>query len=311
MNFSNKMKDRIFNKIQSYINNFILPKERLVSLNDQILLNLDSKKTFSAVRFGNTENIIFNKIHNHKSVESLLLNLIHYSAGFFPKNFEALKNEFYANYLNSLENIDYLGFAGRYGFSKKLIKSFNGKFFLDNSSLDPIYLINYYQPWTLNLKGKRVLVISSHKKSILYQSNKLEKIWGQYLNKACPFDLIGVVKAPHYGQDSITNEIKWIKIIDNIVEEVAKYKDIDIVLIGAGAYAPVISAKIKTYLKISSITTCGATQLFYGIKGGRWEKGSFPEHQKIFNDYWINPIKSDRPKNFEFFVKTEGNSTYW
>ena len=122
MDLKNNYKDRINNKFQSYINNFFLPKNRVVSLNDQIVSNLVSKKVFSAVRFGNTENIVFNKILNDKPVESLLINYMHYSAGFFPKSLTALKNEFYKNYLNSLSYIDYLGIAGNYGFSKNLIK---------------------------------------------------------------------------------------------------------------------------------------------------------------------------------------------
>jgi len=85
--------------------------------------------------------------------------------------------------------------------------------------------------------------------------------------------------------------------------------DFDVALVGAGAYAPVLASHIKQKNK-SVITTCGATQLFFGVKGKRWSKNN-AKHCEVFNESWIYPVDEDIPTNLKFFEAFEGGNAYW
>ena len=92
------------------------------------------------------------------------------------------------------------------------------------------------------------------------------------------------------------------------VLESNKY-DYDVLLIGAGAYAPVWADYAKQQGKIG-ITICGALQLLFGIKGPRWvDYPCYFPWKKMFNDNWIFPLHDDMPKNNNIMTNIE--NSYW
>jgi hypothetical protein len=84
----------------------------------------------------------------------------------------------------------------------------------------------------------------------------------------------------------------WRMACDAIVEEVrvsgAKY-----VLVGCGALSLPIVAALKTRLGCFAIHTGGATQIFFGIKGRRWDTNH--NISQFYNSHWIRPVEHEVP----------------
>lgn len=77
------------------------------------------------------------------------------------------------------------------------------------------------------------------------------------------------------------------------------------VLVGSGVLSLIVVAELKKRGKIA-IHTGGSTQLFFGIKGRRWD--SHPEISRFFNDSWKRPSRKETPLNAINFVD---GPTYW
>ena len=85
--------------------------------------------------------------------------------------------------------------------------------------------------------------------------------------------------------------------------------DFDVALIGCGAYGFALANYVKKKGKVA-IHIGGATQLLFGIKGGRWvnNPSHYPYlHKKVFNEYWVFPPKEDLPKA----AASVEDSCYW
>jgi hypothetical protein len=311
INKSISLSERLINKIASKFNQIKLKELNIIDLNERLISNIDSKKVFSAVRLGNTENIIFNKLLNKRKIDQYLVDLLCDLAGFYPKNILNITNEFYLKYLESLKYIDFLGSAGSYYYSSKFLKIYKNDIFTNNKYLDPIYLYKKDDPWTSRLKDKNVVFISSHYQSMNLQKNRLNKVWGKKVKSIMPFKSISLIKSPNFSLgDKNLKKLNWFEVPEYLVNQVLNLNNIDFAFIGSGAYSPIISTKLKQK-GISSITTCGATQLFFGIMGERWQQRGFKEHQKLFNKFWIKPLNSDRPKKYNEIKYFEGNTSYW
>ena len=90
---------------------------------------------------------------------------------------------------------------------------------------------------------------------------------------------------------------------NNILDSIEKLKldvskkDFDIAIVGCGGYSVIISDYIYTEMKKSAIIVGGGIQLFFGIKGKRWND------KNLYNEFWCNVLESEIPKNKE---KVEG-----
>ena len=84
----------------------------------------------------------------------------------------------------------------------------------------------------------------------------------------------------------------WRSACDMIVEKVrasgAKY-----VFVGCGAISLPIVAALKSKLGCFAIHTGGATQIFFGVKGKRWD--SNPNISCFYNSHWIRPADHEIP----------------
>ena len=86
--------------------------------------------------------------------------------------------------------------------------------------------------------------------------------------------------------------------------EQAMKTDFEVAIIGCGAYGFPLAAKIKSSGR-SAVHMGGAVQLLFGIKGKRWD--THPVIGKMYNEYWVRPDDSERPKGLE---AVEGGC-YW
>jgi hypothetical protein len=84
-----------------------------------------------------------------------------------------------------------------------------------------------------------------------------------------------------------------------LLEDLKKQMDAmsyDLVLVGAGLYSlPLVAHAVKRGKK--GIHLGGATQLFFGIRGSRWD--AMPEFQQFFNEFWTRPSAEETPAHFQ------------
>jgi hypothetical protein len=77
-----------------------------------------------------------------------------------------------------------------------------------------------------------------------------------------------------------------------MVKEVLKSKA-SIALIGCGALGMVVGVELKKH-GVIAIVLGGATQVLFGIKGGRWANHSVI--YQMWNDAWVWPKASETPR---------------
>lgn len=155
--------------------------------------------------------------------------------------------------------------------------------------------------WSQSLKGKKVLVIHPFAKTIReqYEKNR-SRLFGEYSDYVLPeFASLQVIQAVQTIAGNRAGFETWFDALEYMEREIDKC-DFDVALIGCGAYGFPLAAYCKKIGK-QGIHIGGPLQLYFGIKGKRWENYGF------YNEYWVNPDESEKPKNLE---KVEGGC-YW
>lgn len=158
-------------------------------------------------------------------------------------------------------------------------------------------------PWTEALAGKKVLIVHPFENTIIEQYKKRTKIFKD--QRVLPeFDLL-TLKAVQSAGDNDSGFKSWFSALDYMTDQINK-KDFDIALLGCGAYGLPLAARIKRSGK-QAIHIGGALQSLFGIKGARWEQPPYNFQDKYYNEHWVRPSDSDKPKGAD---KIEG-ACYW
>jgi len=285
--------------------------------NDLIREAIVSGKPFLAARLGSVElSVLQNYLETQQLKEANVLNRfvkqsrgydpvwrdlvrhnIHFNAGFFPST-DAMLDRFSKDFLSDLKQVDFLGvwfnhyehiIANNYCPNAQLTEL---------TSLEPYY---HAVPWSSMLMGKRVLVIHPFETSIRSQFAKRKLIFSD--PEILPeFDL-QTIKAVQTIAGSKSNFESWFDALQFMRDQISK-SNFDIAIIGAGAYGLPLGSIIKQMNK-QAIHMGGATQILFGIRGGRWDH--IRTVASMYNDYWVRPQESERPPLFE---KIE-NGCYW
>lgn len=168
-------------------------------------------------------------------------------------------------------------------------------------ALDVFEYINY-KPWTISLKGKRILIISSFIESIKQKIPIREKIYGIDLFPECTFEFI---KPPQTNGNEIS--LEWDLELKKFTNELDNMIDMyDIALVSAGGYGNLICDYI--YCKGKSAVYVGGTlQMYFGIYGNRWLQERPSILRLYLNGYWSRPTEEEKPKNY----KAIEGSCYW
>ena len=167
------------------------------------------------------------------------------------------------------------------------------------STLEP-YLLN--EPWTEALAGKTVLLVHPFEATIRHQYAKRECLFAN--PRTLPAFNLKTYKTIQSLAGNTPPFPTWIDALEHMCGEIAQI-DFDIAIIGAGAYGMPLAAHIKRLGK-KAVHTGGATQLLFGIRGGRWDQ--IPAYaERIYNEHWIHPLPDDRPTNY----KTVESGPYW
>ena len=151
-------------------------------------------------------------------------------------------------------------------------------------------------PWTLALKGKKVLVINPMVDLFEKQLNERVNL---FKKETLPeFELVKLKSL--FFDDEVYDT--WQKVFEFYEREIPKL-DFDVAIIGCGTWGMPICKIVKDLGK-GAIHLGGATQLMFGVMGKRWK--DWPDYAALVNEYWITEHK-EKPKVAEVI---EG-SCYW
>ena len=150
------------------------------------------------------------------------------------------------------------------------------------------------EPWTLALRGKRVLVVSAFAESIREKIPIREKIYGVDLFPECE---ISVLLPPQTQGDNPSREFD-----EELREFLARLDAVahtyDVALLSCGGYSNPVCAHLFAQGK-SAIYVGGALQMMFGVLGARWLKETPDVVRLYLNEHWSRPKASERPRGFE------------
>lgn len=290
-----KLRSFLYKKF-SYRNINILTMADGNKLIGQILKN----QAPSAIgKIGATENQVIREFLIKGKIDASsksALFLYNYS-GVFPRK-DKIIEAFCIQFIDAIKELDILASWFNYG-EANIIKNYaNQAKITVLKALEPYY---HEDPWSRYLENKKILVIHPFAESIEKQYKNRSKIWA---NKDClPEFELNTIKAP-LSDSIVKSEFNnWIEALNYMKKEMEQ-QDFDVLIVGAGAYSLPLVAHAKKMGKIG-IHLGGATQILFGIKGGRWDNHEIG--QKFYNDYWIRPSNNETPEHIE--VMEQG--CYW
>ena len=178
---------------------------------------------------------------------------------------------------------------------------FNNPLYIQLSLLDPFWS---EKPWTMGLEGKKVLVVHPFQETIIEQYGNRDNLFARPILPEFKLETVKAIQSLG-GYSSFST---WFDGLDYMKRQIAS-KEFDVCLIGAGAYGLPLAAYVKDLGK-QAIHVGGSLQLYFGIRGKRWESKDYNkiyDYSGLMNDAWVRPLPSDFPKNF----RDVENGCYW
>ena len=175
---------------------------------------------------------------------------------------------------------------------------------IDSSCLDPLWVSNNgVRPWTMQLEGRRVLVVHQFTSLI---SAQYEKRANLHKVEVLPdFDLFTYQPPSTLGLNPFSRS--WTYNLEKSREELNELicdLKIEVALVSAGGYGLPLSHTLKNNA-VSTVYVGGSLQILFGIWGGRWFER--PEYRGFSTKNWVWPDRNRRP----FGYKLVENSSYW
>lgn len=280
-----------------YAHKWVMSSKRT---NDYLYDKIMSGKPFMACRFGNTElqTVIGNlktKIIGHSEEADAYLDKwftrLGKDSGFFPVDYQYL-DMFTDCILEAAKKADLIA-MWHLNMEDFVLEEYN-----PNADITFLFRLEPWlyngRPWTAALKGKKVLLIHPFEDTIQAQYKNREKLFpGTDILPEFELKTLKAVQTLCGERDARFEN--WFEALDYMYQEALKI-DFDIAIIGCGAYGMPLAAKLKEAGK-QAVHLGGATQLLFGIKGKRWEENYPSKIANCFNEYWVYPADSEKPKN--------------
>lgn len=215
------------------------------------------------------------------------------NAGFFPATDESFNR--FAELM--LQDAKYIDILASWRIEEILMKSVLQKAYkTDLAALNLEYTDKF---WLRSLKGKKVLVIHPFSETIKHQYYKNRTKLFPDPNFLPEFATFNTVKAVQTIAGNNAGFETWFDALEYMKREIEKF-DFDVCLIGCGAYGFPLAAHVKRIGK-QGIHVGGVLQLYFGIKGKRWD------NLGLYNQYWVSPSDDEKPKGLQ---NVEGGC-YW
>ncbi len=217
-------------------------------------------------------------------------------SGFFP-NDNSLAEKFIEIYNQSIANLDVLGVWNEMEYQLENIP--NNVKLCKIRELEPWF---YNEPWSYQLKDKKVLLVHPFEDSIKHQFDQKDLL---YKNpKILPDFELKTIKAVQTIAGQKSEFETWFDALESMKDQISK-TDFDIAIIGCGAYGFPLASFVKDLGK-QAIHLGGVTQLMFGIKGKRWEEWQhYTDLRKNNGESWI--FANEIPEDYK---KIEGGC-YW
>lgn len=237
--------------------------------------------------------------------DKLFFKSMHNNAGIFPESIDTLER-FSKRYLQDIPFIDLLG---SFNYAERFVPLRPD---VVRVHLECLYPFWAERPWTLALKGKKVLVVHPF----------VETIRSQYARRQLLFDNPDVLpsfelktlRAVQSNAGATVPYKDWFEALKWMEDEMAKI-DFDYCILGCGAYGLPLAATVKRMGR-KAIHLGGGSQLLFGIKGKRWDNNAYhwkslpqlnTNYSSLYNDYWVRPSQAETPKA----AKNVEGACYW
>lgn len=282
---------------------------------NEVLKNkINAGKPFCALRLGNTEgtlidNYINNILEGKKEYSKFGLDYAFTTGGFFVSDFDnpelILKSvdEFVKLQLEGFKNADIMMMWGACRIETVIANHFASSECENISYFSLIPYIEKYEPWTMALKGKKVLVVTSTPDSVEYQYSRKELI-SPYKNSILPDFTLITYKMIQTCQEDNKGFASWFDALEHVKNDILSI-DFDVAIVGAGFYGVPLCDAIKKSGR-SAIEMCGLTSFLFGVAGKRFIEDQKDFYGKFMTDAWIRPF-DEKPS---WYSKVEGGC-YW
>lgn len=279
--------------------------KRILSLdegNNFIHNKIIGGEPFMAARYGTSElNIMIKYIYKQygfiREIPDRKMDSLCNNAGFFPYDKKAAEQ--YAEMM--LEASGQLDILGSW---IDIMEDFIIKIYAPQSQLTHLSSLSSFEskrPWMSALEGKNVLVIHPFEESIRSQYQRRELLFEN--PKLLPrFNLL-TIKSVQTIAGNKCEYATWFDALESMITKAANM-EFDVAIIGCGAYGFPLAAKIKKMGR-QAIHLGGQVPLLFGIRSVRTDND--PLTSKYYNEYWIRPSESEKPKGYE----TIEGGCYW
>lgn len=253
-------------------------------------------------RIGSVEmqavNDVYNvRFHLKNEISDVKINTLYTNAGFFPKD-KALVPQFEKVYRDACTELDLMAILHNRD-EDYWVHSINPNVqYTRLTTLEPYY---WPEPWSAVLEGKTVLVVSPFAELIQKQYQNRQYLFAN--QSVLPAFTLKTIRAVQTIGDNTEGFRDWFEALEYMKKQIEK-EDFDVAILGCGAYAFPLAAHCKRLGK-KSVVMGGATQIFFGIKGKRWDQSLVVS--KMYNSYWQYPSEKERPRGFD---QVE-NGCYW
>ena len=262
---------------------------------------LQKKEPYLVGRMGWLEGFALGSFLTEGTIEDKLREQLATNAGVFPSSSEEM-DRFSKIYLEALRSSDLLGLIG-FPYEGWLIKKYAPRVLTaDLGALEPFFS---EEPWSFSLQGLRVLVVHPFSESIQHNYLLHRNMLFKNPNILPEFSL-RVIKAPQTITGNKREYPSWSQTLEALKMKVYQ-ESFDVAVVGCGAYGLPLGAAIKAMGKMC-VHLGGATQLLFGIRGGRWSHHpSYSGYRSLMTEAWTSPLVRERPVGWD---KIE-DGCYW
>ena len=263
------------------INKRLTPEES----NNSIAKLVKSKESFLVSRVGlGGETAISALILSNQQIDQRVYSWFFINAGFYGSQDFLTYAKYYKSACESCDLHAYWSYPGFIEMEDFLVPE--EKTLIDVGALESF---RFDKPWTENLKGKKILIISPFKETIDKQLLVKNKIW-ENKNILPDAEYITYKSVQSIGGQGPDKD--WYESYDKMCKDISNI-DFDIALLGCGSYGLPLCDYIKNKLNKSAVYIGGGLQLYFGIKGKRWEGSE--DITKFYNEYWTRPNTEETP----------------